>query len=150
MSDRRTRVASSFLLWFGFLSAVAFAALMQHSETTIPVPVPGEKVALAKLEYRARFVASIDAVTLELASPETADPVVAEWTFMGSNTDGQVHRVEVSVRLLDEAGSQLAVFSTRAILPAGASGKQISLKTKVKPEVWKATKKTRIFADWMS
>jgi hypothetical protein len=70
--------------------------------------------------------------------------------FVGSNTDGQAHRVEISVRLLDEAGSQLAVFSTRAILPAGASGRQISLTTKVKPEVWKATKKTRIFADWMS
>jgi hypothetical protein len=122
---------------------------MLHSETTIPIPVPGEKTSLAKLEYRARFVASIDAVTLELASSDGADPVIVEWTFVGSNTDGQVHRVAIALRLLDEAGSQIGVYAGHGILAAGAKDQKISVSTKVKPDVWKAAKKVRIFADWM-
>ena len=130
--------------------ALAFAGLMLHSETTIPVPVPGQKTSLAKLEYRARFVAALDAVTLELASSDGADPVIVEWTFVGSNTDGQVHRVAIALRLLDEAGSQIGVFTGRGILSAGAKDQRISVSMKVKPDVWKAAKKVRIFADWMS
>ena len=131
-------------------SGALLGALMQHSEVTIPIPAAGERVPLEKLEYRARFVASINAVTLELATSEKADPVAVEWTFLGSNTDGQAHRVELAVRLLDESGSQIGVYRTKAILPAGASGRQIRLSMKVKPDVWSAAKKARIFADWMS
>jgi hypothetical protein len=123
---------------------------MQHSETTIPLPASGVTTPLSKLEYRARFVASIDSVVLHIASAESADPVIAEWTFSGSNSDGQAHRVEVAVRLLDDGGSQLATYQTRSILPAAAAGRQIRLSTKVKPDVWKAAKKVRIFADWHS
>jgi hypothetical protein len=130
--------------------ALAFAGLMLHSETTIPIPVPGQKTSLAKLEYRARFVAALDAVTLELASPDGADPVIVEWTFVGSNTDGQVHRVSIALRLLDEGGSQIGVYTGRGILSAGAKDQRISVSMKVKPDVWKAAKKVRIFADWMS
>ena len=147
MLDRSIRVAASV---FCLVSGAAYAALMQHSETTIPIPKPGEKTELSRLEYRARFVASIDAVTLDVATPETAAPVIGEWTFLGSNTDGQAHRVEIALRFLDEGGSQVAVYSTRAILPAGAAGRPVRLTTKVKPEVWKAAKKVRIFAEWMS
>ena len=146
MLDRRSRIASSVLLG---ISAVALAGLMLHSETTIPIPNPGEKTALAKLEYRARFVASIDSVTLELASAEGSDTVV-EWSFLGSNTDGQLHRVSIALRLLDEAGSQIALYNGRGILSPGARDQKISVSTKVKPEIWKAAKKVRIFADWMS
>jgi hypothetical protein len=145
--DRSIRVAASV---FCLASVPAFAAVMLHSETTIPVPSSAEKVVLEKLEYRARFVAAINALTLELASPADADPVSAEWTFVGSNTDGQAHRVEITVRLLDEAGSQIAVHSTKAVLPPGASDRQIRLSMKVKPDVWKSAKRARIFADWIS
>lgn len=146
MPGRWTRVATS--VFFG-ASAVAFAALMFHSETTIPIPAPGEKTSLARLEYRARFVASIDAVTLKLASPD-GDPVIVEWTFLGSNTDGQAHRVEIVLRMLDEGGAQIGTFTKRAILPAGAAGLPVTFSTKLKPDVWKAARKVRIFADWMS
>src|SRR5512134_3435028 len=108
MIGRRTWVASSVL--FPLAAAVALAGLMMHSETTIAIPTPGESTPLSKLEYRARFVASIDSVTLELASAES-DPVVVEWTFLGSNTDGQVHRVSIALRLLDEAGEQIAIYN---------------------------------------
>jgi hypothetical protein len=130
--------------------ALAFAGLMLHSETTIPIPVPGQKTSLAKLEYRARFVAALDAVTLELASSDGTDPVIVEWTFVGSNTDGQVHRVAIVLRLLDEAGSQIGVYTGRGILSAGAKDQRVSVSMKVKPDIWKAAKKVRIFADWMS
>src|SRR6478672_3120839 len=140
----RIRVACA--LGISFLAAAAFAALMQHSETTIPVPAAGEKTPLGKLEYRARFVASIDSVTLQVKDA-AADPVVADWVFIGSNTDGQAHRVEVAVRLLDESGKQLEVFSTTRVLPPGAHGMELTLTTKVKADAWSAARKARIFAD---
>jgi hypothetical protein len=148
MLHRRTHVASSVVV--SLLAAVAFGALMQHSETTIPLPTPGEKTPLSKLEYRARFVASIDSVTLELEGAEGADPVVARWNFSGSNSDGQAHRVEIAVRLLDESGGQIGVHSIRSIVAPGAHDQPIKLSTKVKADVWKRAKKVRIFADWMS
>jgi hypothetical protein len=133
-----------------FAAALAFASLMLHSETTIPVPAPGEKTTLQRLEYRARFVASIDSVTLQMKSEAGGAPVVTEWVFTGSNTDGQAHRVEIVVRLLDEAGKQIGVYSTRRVLPPGAHSIEISLAMKVPPDVWSSAKKARIFADWMS
>jgi hypothetical protein len=131
-------------------AAAAFAALMQHSETTIPMPAAGEKIALEKLEYRARFVASIDSLTLDVKSGADADPVVADWVFSGSNTDGQAHRVELVVRLLDEAGKQVGIASAQRILPPGAHDFAVTVSTKVKADAWKATRKVRIFADWRS
>ena len=148
MIRRRTRVASSVALILS--CGVAFAALMQHSETTIPKPVPGEKTPLSKLEYRARFVASIDSVTLELEGAEGADPVSARWMFSGSNSDGQAHRVEITLRLLDENGRQLATYSTRSILGPGSHDQPITVSTKARADVWKASRKVRIFADWRS
>jgi hypothetical protein len=144
----RIRVACA--LGISFLAAAAFAALMQHSETTIPVPAAGEKTPLEKLEYRARFVASIDSVTLQAKSAAGANPVLLDWVFAGSNTDGQAHRVEVAVRLLDESGKQLEVFSTTRVLPPGAHGMELTLTTKVKADAWSAARKARIFADWRS
>jgi hypothetical protein len=132
------------------VAALALASLMLHSETTIPVPPPGQKTRLERLEYRARFVASIDSVTLQMKSEAGAAPVVADWIFTGSNTDGQAHRVEVVVRLLDEAGKQIGVYSTRRVLPAGARSIEISLAMKVPPDVWSSAKKARIVADWMA
>ena len=137
-------------LALSLFAAAAFAALMQHSETTIPMPAPGEKTTLAKLEYRARFVASIDSVTVQMKSEAGADPVVADWVFTGSNTDGQAHRVEVTVRLLDEAGKQVGVYSATRILPPGARDFAITVSTKTKADAWSAARKARIFADWRS
>ncbi len=132
------------------LSAIAFGALMQHSETTVAVPAAGEKVTFERLQYKARFVASVDSLTLKMKSEAGADPVFLEWVFTGSNTDGQAHRVEIVVRLLDEAGTQIGLWSTRRILAPGARGLEITLETKVKGDVWKAAKKVRIFADWIT
>ena len=141
---------STCALVLSLLAAAAFAALMQHSETTIPMPAPGEKTPLEKLEYRARIVASIDSVTVKRKSEAGADPVVADWVFTGSNTDGQAHRVEVVVRLLDEAGKQVGVYSATRILPPGARDFAITVSTKTKADAWSAARKTRIFADWRS
>ena len=145
----RRRSLPSFLA-LSLLAAALFAGLMQHSETTIPIPAPGEKTPLEKLEYRARFVASIDSVTLQVKSEAGADPVVADWVFAGSNTDGQAHRVELVVRLLDESGKQVGLFSATRILPAGARAMDVAVTTKVKADAWSSARKARIFADWRS
>ena len=54
------------------------------------------------------------------------------------------------VRLLNEGGEQVGFFSTKRVLPPAARGLEILLTTKVKPDVWNAAKRVRIFADWMS
>ena len=148
--SRLGRPALCGLIGLALASAFLLAALMQHSETTIPMPAAGEKTPLQKLEYRARFVASIDSVTLQVTSDPGVDPVVSKWVFTGSNTDGQAHRVEIVLRLLDESGKQLGFFSARRVLPPGAHGIEISLPTKVSSAGWSATKKVRIFADWIT
>src|SRR6266542_5068428 len=146
MKARPTRAICA--LGVSLVAAAAIAALMQHSETTIALPPPGQKTALQRLEYRARFVASIESVTLQMKSEPGADPVVADWVFSGSNTDGQAHRVELVVRLLGEAGKQLGVYSAPRILPPGARDVGLTLPTKVKADVWSAARRARIFADW--
>ena len=145
-----TRRKGLLALTLSLLAAAAFAALMMHSETTIPMPAPGEKTPLGKLEYRARFVASVDSVTVQVKGDAGADPVVADWMFTGSNTDGQAHRVELVVRLLDEAGKQIGLYSATKILPPGAHDFSMSVPTKVKAEAWASARKARIFADWRS
>lgn len=148
MATRRRSL--TFALALFLLAGALFAALMQHSETTIPGPAPGEKTPLEKLEYRARFLASIDSVTLQAKSEAGADPVVVDWVFAGSNTDGQAHRVELVVRLLDESGKQVGVFSATRVLPPGARAMELAVPTKVKADAWSAAQKARIFADWRS
>ena len=63
------------------LAAASFAALMQHSETTIAMPATGEKTPLEKLEYRARFAASVDSVTVRVS--RTRAPI--RWSPTGSS-----------------------------------------------------------------
>jgi hypothetical protein len=132
-------------------SGVAFAALMQHSETTIPVPPAGESTPLQGLSYKARrFEAKITALTVAVKSPEGADPALVDWTFTASNTDGQIHRVEMQVRLLDDAGKQIGWSTGKHPVRAGADGQTFTVPMKVKADVWRAAKKARIFADWIS
>jgi hypothetical protein len=148
MATRRKELPVALAL--SLLAAASFAALMQHSETTIPVPAPAEKTPLEKLEYRARFVASVDSVTVQVKSDAGADPVIADWIFTGTNTDGQAHRVELVVRLLDEAGKQIGLYSATKIVPPGAHDFSMSVPTKVKAQAWASARKVRIFADWRS
>jgi hypothetical protein len=134
-----------------FVAAAAFAGLMHHSETTISLPAAGEKVALQRLVYKSRrFQASVTSVSLERKSEEGADPVLADWVFTASNTDGQIHRVEMQIRLLDESGKQVGWSVAKHPVRAAASGETFVVPMKVKADVWGATKKVRIFADWIT
>ena len=149
MFDPWARAAGAVVL--SLASGVAFAALMQHSETTIPIPSTGVSTPLQGLSYKARrFEAKVTALTVTARSAEGADPVMLDWAFTGSNTDGQMHRVEMQIRLLDEAGKQIGWSTGKYPVRAGASGETFSIPMKVKAEVWRAAKKARIFADWIS
>jgi hypothetical protein len=149
MFDTWTRAAGAVVL--SLASGVALAALMQHSETTIAIPVPGELKPLGGLSYKTRrFEASIRTVTLQVRSAEGADPVLVDWDFTANNSDGQMHRVEMQVRLLDDAGKQIGWATGKHPVRAAASGEAFSISMKVKADVWRAAKKARIFADWIS
>ena len=149
MFDNRARLAGAVVL--SLLSSSAFAALMQHSETTIPLPQGGVTTSLKSLSYKSRrFEASIPSVTVQVKSEEGADPMRVDWNFSSSNTDGQAHRVEMQVRLLDESGKQIGWATGKYPVRAGANGQTFTIPMKVKADVWRAAKKVRIFADWIS
>ncbi len=90
----------------------------------------------------------VSSVRLDLE--QGADPVKGQWTFLGSNSDGQWHKIEIFVRLLDESGNQLEYSSKRCTLAAGAKDQPCVVSTKVKAETWKATKSIKIVTDWNS
>jgi hypothetical protein len=129
--------------------AALLAALMHRTQTAIDVPEPGRDVALSGLTYKGKaFEAKVSSVRLELKGG--SDPLTGQWTFVGSNSDGQWHKVEPFVRLLDETGEQRAVFSQHCTLAAGARDQPCVVKMDVKAEIWKATKSIRIVTDWTS
>jgi hypothetical protein len=107
-------------------------------------------VGLNGLLYKARFEAKVTSVRLDRKSEESADPSRAEWVFIGSNTDGQIHRLELQVRLLDQEGKQIAWFVGRHAIAAGGRDQEMAVAMKVKGEVWKRTSRIRIFADWIT
>ncbi len=142
------------VLLMAVLAAVPIAllaALMHRTQTVIDVPEPGTDVPLSGLTYKgAQFEAKVTTARLERKGEADADPVVAEWTFLGSNSDGQMHRVEIFVRLLDESGKQLEMFSRKSILSGGSRDHPCVVPMKVKAETWKATRSVRIVTDWVS
>ncbi len=149
MFDRWARASVAVVL--SLASGVAFAGLMQHSETTISVPSADKATSLKGLSYKSRrFEASITSLTVKVKSEEGADPMRADWIFTANNTDGQVHRVEMQIRLLDEAGKQIGWSTGKYAVRAGASGATFPIAMKVKADVWRAARKVRIFADWIS
>lgn len=76
--------------------------------------------------------------------------MIARWVFTGSNNDGQVHRLEMQIRLLDESGKQIGWFVAKHPLAAGARDQTFSVPMKVKADDWRRTRKVRIFADWIT
>lgn len=131
--------------------SVVSAPLMYRAQTVIDVPEPGKDVALSRLSYKANaFEAKLVSVRLEPKGAADANPYVATWTFLGSNNDGQMHKVEIWVRLLDSSGKQIAMFSGKSVLAPAARDHPCVVEMQIKPETWNAVKSVRIVADWLS
>src|SRR5262245_44769007 len=119
MATRPRFVVPSLLLALAASIALAIP-LMHRAQTVISVPTPGEDVALYGLSYKSHaFEAKVTSVKLALTSAEGADPVEGDWTFLASNSDGQLHKVEIFTRFLDESGSQLAMASKVCMVGGG-------------------------------
>jgi hypothetical protein len=132
-------------------AALIASALMVATQTVIEVPAAGQDVPLSRLSYKARaFEAKVTSVRLEPRGAADADPFVADWSFLGSNSDGQMHRLEMQLRLLDESGKQLAMPSHYFTLAAAAHDQSFKLETKLNAAVWKATRKVRIVVNWVN
>jgi len=148
--NRRIGVVSLFV----FLAAATplfLAPLMHRTQTMIDLPESGKEVALSGLSYKSNmFEAKVTSAKLDVKSGANADPVVVEWTFLGTNTDGQMHKVEIFTRLQDETGKQLAMSSGRCMLSGGAHDQSCKFEMKVSAADWKATKAVRIVTDWQS
>lgn len=148
---RITRSVFSAVLLLLLAPRLLFAGLLLPTETRIPIPKDQEPVALERLVYKSRrFEAAVTSVRLEPVSVEGTDPLVARWVFTGSNNDGQVHRLEMQIRLLDDTGKQISWFVAKHPLAAGAHDQVFSVPMKVKTEVWKKATAVRIFADWIT
>jgi hypothetical protein len=146
--NRKTRSVSIGLV-LAALPLALLAALMHRTQTAIDVPESGTDVPLSGLTYKGKaFEAKVTSVRLELKVG--SDALTGEWTFLGSNSDGQWHKVEPFVRLLDASGEQLAVFSKHCTLAAGSQNQPCVVSMSVKADVWKATKSIKIVTDWTS
>ena len=113
-------------------------------------PEPGAASPLRALVQGQAFEAKVSAVTLKLTSADGADPVVGEWTFLASNSDGQLHKVEIYTRLLDESGTQIAIDSKECMLGGGSHDFACTVPLNVKAAEWQAIKSLRIVTDWLS
>ena len=144
----RPRFALAMMFLAAWMSA---SPLMQRNQTIISVPPPGEVVTLHTLSYKARaFEAKVYSVKLAITSADGADPVVGEWTFMTSNNDGQLHKVEIFTRILDESGTQLAMESRRCMIGGGYHDFQCTVPLNMKAADWKNAKSVRVVTDWQS
>src|SRR5262245_37316983 len=134
------------------VSASVFAMpLMYRKQTVISIPKPGEDVALWGVSYKANaFEAKLVSVKLEPKGAPDANPLAATWTFIGSNNDGQMHKMEIWLRLLEESGSQVAMYSNKCVLPPGAREHPCVVEMEIKAETWKSVKSARIVADFLS
>jgi hypothetical protein len=141
-----------FLLVILLVSASILAMpLMYRGQTVIDIPQPGQDVELSRLSYKANaFEAKFATVRLELKGAADTDPLRGTWTFIGSNNDGQMHKTEIWVRLLDESGKQVAMFSNKCVLPPGAKDQPCAVDMEIKAETWKSVKSVRIVADFLS
>lgn len=144
----RPRFALAMMFLTAWMSAFP---LMQRNQTVISVPAPGEEVTLHTLSYKANaFEAKVYSVKLAVSSADGADPVVGEWTFMTFNTDGQMHKVEIFTRILDESGSQLAMESKKCMIGGGYKDFACTVPLNMKADKWKAAKSVRVVTDWLS
>lgn len=141
----------SFASFAALLAApvVLLAGLMLKTQTSIDPPEPGQTIPLSALSYKAHaFEAKLSSVRLDWKSQ--ADPLAGEWTFLGSNTDGQMHRLEAQLRLQDESGKLLDMFSQHCALSPGSRDQPCKVAMKVKGETWKAARTVRIVVDWVN
>ena len=144
----RPRFALAMMLLAAWMSA---SPLMQRNQTVISIPPPGEVVTLHTLSYKARaFEAKVYSVKLTITSEDGADPVVGEWTFLTSNNDGQLHKVEIFTRILDESGTQLAMESRRCMIGGGYHDFACTVPLNMKAADWKSAKSVRVVTDWQS
>ncbi len=125
--------------------------LMYRAQTVIDIPQPGQDVELSRLSYKANaFEAKLMTVRLEPKGSADTDPVRGRWTFIGSNNDGQMHKVEIWTRLLDPSGKQVAMFSGKCTLAPGAHDQPCVVEMEIKADTWKEVKSVRIVADFLS
>jgi len=132
-------------------ATVLAAPLMYKGQTVIDIPKPGEPVPLSGLSYKSHaFEAAITSVKLEPKSDNPPDVLRGRWTFLGSNNDGQMHKVEITTRLLDPSGKQIAMHSGKCILAAGSHDQPCVVEIDIKADDWKSAKSVRIVADFNS
>jgi hypothetical protein len=126
------------------------ASTMKQTVTMIAVPKDGATISLEGLVYKAWFTAEVKTVRLDPIPVADADPVEADWVFTGSNTDGQLHRLSVTVTLVDESGRRMDSFTTKTALRPGAKEQSFSVHMKVPAKDWKETRRIRLGVDWFS
>jgi hypothetical protein len=148
--DRRNPVLLSLIALLA-APCVLLAALMMKTHTIVSMPPPGQETDLSGLSYKAHaFEAKIDSVQVDLKEGGDAASVEAKWAFAGSNSDGQMHRVEIEIRLRDASGKQLGMFTHHCTLAPGSHGQKCEIETKTSAENWKASRSVELVANWLS
>ncbi|HEX7528079.1 MAG TPA: hypothetical protein VF425_03145, partial [Thermoanaerobaculia bacterium] len=107
------------------------ASSMKKTVTAIGVPKDNATITLRDLVYKADFTAEVKTVRLDPMPAADADPVEADWVFTGSNTDARIHRISITLTLVDESGKRMGPFDTKTVLRPGAKDQTWSIHMKV-------------------
>lgn len=126
------------------------AGTMKQTVTAIAVPKDTEAIPLRGLIYKAWFTAEVNTVRLDKMPAADADRVEADWVFTGNNSDAQIHRVSITLTLVDENGVKMASFFEKTVLRPGAKSQPWTVRMKAPAKVWAATRTIHIAADWFS
>jgi hypothetical protein len=78
------------------------------------------------------------------------DQVIVSWTFTGSNTAGKMHKVDVTVWLVNEIGERAAQGLRRVVLSAGAKDQEFIVKVKTNPDDLEGITIVQVQANWTS
>ncbi len=146
------RVRAAFLMAAACLAVplALIAGTMKQTVTQIAVPADATPIPLEGLAYKAWFTADLTSARLEAVPAPGTSPVELKWILTGVNTDAQMHRVSISVTLLDESGAKLATGSETTAIRPGAKDQSITVKMKVPASAWSAAKSVRVSASWFS
>jgi hypothetical protein len=131
-------------------AAPLVAAVMKITQTAFAMPAEGEVVTLSGLHYGKTFSADVNTARFEVKPGKGDDQVIVSWTFTGSNTAGKMHKVDVTVWLVNEIGERAAQGLRRVVLSAGAKDQEFIVKVKTNPDDLEGITIVQVQANWTS
>lgn len=134
----------------GLFAATALFSAGGLAKATIagaPLLEDGQRAPLSGLQYGATFSAEVQSIRLAL-DEEQGDKVTGAWVLIASNTSGNPHLVDISVRLVDDEGKRLASSRKKAMLQPSTEEQTVEIRFKIPRNDWDRAHHLQIQADF--